>query len=97
MTKQAITRDLYQTGSFWRAMGGWTCLFLGILGLALPVIPGIPLLVVGLVALSPNYPWARSSLRWMKERIQKVTRRKNNERPGTVDVHPLVHASNINR
>jgi hypothetical protein len=97
MTKQGETRSLHPKTSPWRIAGGWTCLFIGVLGLALPVIPGIPLLIVGLVALSPNYPWARSSLRWMKERIWKVTHRKNNERPGKVSVHPLAHASTINR
>jgi hypothetical protein len=97
MTKQDNTRDRHQTSAFWRTTGGWTCLIIGVLGLALPIIPGIPLLVVGLVALSPNYPWARSGLGWMKERIRKVTLRKKNERPGTAAIHPLAHASTTNR
>lgn len=70
MTNQANT-CVHQTGSLWRTLGGWTCLLIGVLGLVLPFIPGIPLLIIGMVALSPNYLWARTSLKWIRERIRR--------------------------
>jgi uncharacterized membrane protein YbaN (DUF454 family) len=41
---------------------GWALLILGILGLFLPVLPGVLLMVVALSLLSIEYAWAR---RWM--------------------------------
>jgi uncharacterized membrane protein YbaN (DUF454 family) len=41
---------------------GWALLLLGILGLFLPVLPGVLLMVVALSLLSIEYAWAR---RWM--------------------------------
>ena len=84
MTGQNKTRDLHSTASLWRSAGGWTCLLIGVLGFALPMIPGIPLLVIGLLALSPNYPRARSRLRRVRERIRKVTCGKNSGIPETM-------------
>ena len=40
---------------------GWA-LMLGLLGLLLPVLPGIPLLVAALFLLSREYDWARRLL-----------------------------------
>ena len=41
---------------------GWALLILGILGLFLPILPGVLLMVVALSLLSIEYAWAR---RWM--------------------------------
>ena len=41
---------------------GWALLPLGIVGLFLPVLPGVLFLVIGLSILSVEYEWAR---RWM--------------------------------
>jgi uncharacterized membrane protein YbaN (DUF454 family) len=43
-------------------VAGWVLLMLGVLGLFLPILPGVLLLVVGLSILSVEYAWAR---RWM--------------------------------
>ena len=43
---------------------GWSLLALGSAGLFLPVLPGIPFLLVGLTILSMEYEWAR---RWVGE------------------------------
>jgi hypothetical protein len=43
---------------------GWSLLTLGSAGLFLPVLPGIPFLLVGLTILSMEYEWAR---RWVAE------------------------------
>ena len=34
----------------------YLCLALGILGLALPLLPGIPLFIIGLALLGPEHP-----------------------------------------
>lgn len=57
----------------WRIILGWTCLTGGILGLLLPVLPGVPLLFGGLILLSASYQWARQVLRWLRRRLQKLT------------------------
>ena len=41
---------------------GWALLPLGVVGLFLPVLPGVLFLVIGLSILSVEYEWAR---RWM--------------------------------
>jgi uncharacterized membrane protein YbaN (DUF454 family) len=41
---------------------GWALLPLGVVGLFLPILPGVLFLVIGLSILSVEYEWAR---RWM--------------------------------
>ena len=43
-------------------VAGWFLLMLGVVGLFLPVLPGVLLMVVALSILSLEYAWAR---RWM--------------------------------
>jgi uncharacterized membrane protein YbaN (DUF454 family) len=59
-------------GSLWRTIAGWLCVFAGVLGIVLPVIPGIPLLVAGLIILSTRYRWASVCLKWLKRQMKKV-------------------------
>jgi hypothetical protein len=58
--------------SLWRTLCGWFCLVAGVLGLILPILPGVPLLFAGLILLSSNYRWARKCLRWLKERLHDL-------------------------
>ncbi len=59
------------SGGFWRRAVGWTCLGIGLLGMLLPIIPGIPFLVAGMVSLSPEHPWMRTVLVWAKRKLGK--------------------------
>ena len=63
---------LQRLGSLWRLVIGWICIAFGLLGIVLPVIPGIPLLIAGLVLLSSQYRWAHASVVWMKARFRKA-------------------------
>lgn len=45
-----------------RKIGGWALVVVGVAGLVLPVIPGVPLLIGGLAILAPDYVWAQKSL-----------------------------------
>jgi uncharacterized membrane protein YbaN (DUF454 family) len=45
-------------------VSGWIALAVGVVGLFLPVLPGVLLLLLGLWLLSHEYPWAR---RWSAE------------------------------
>ena len=77
---------LQPSGSLWRTAGGWVLLVLGVAGLMLPILPGTPLLLAGLVMLSTNHRWALTSLRRAKLWIRKL-------RPGPAkpaNVHPIV-------
>ncbi|HET6206394.1 MAG TPA: PGPGW domain-containing protein [Terracidiphilus sp.] len=58
-------------GSLWRKIVGWFCIAAGLLGLVLPIIPGIPLLIAGVVTLSTQHRWARALMLWMKRRFRK--------------------------
>ena len=57
---------------------GWILLLLGVIGLVLPLLPGIPLLIAGLVILSREYDWARRVLakgqRWLPAVSEKIRR-----------------------
>lgn len=58
------------------AVGGAFLVLLGILGTALPVIPGMVLLGAGLLLWSTEFPWAQRLLsrlrQWMKDRQDQV-------------------------
>jgi len=58
-----------------RIAGGWFLLGTGIAGCILPVIPGIPLALAGLLVLSRDYVWARSLLRKAKRKAVAVRRK----------------------
>ena len=64
--------NLKRPGSLWGAIVGWFCLLLGVAGLVLPVIPGIPLLAAGLFILSARYVWASYCLKWVQRQATRV-------------------------
>ena len=58
----------------WRALRpglGWLCLALGVLGIIFPLLPGIPILLVG-VALVGRRNWV---LRWASVQEKRLLRR----------------------
>jgi hypothetical protein len=42
-----------------RTVTGLTLIGLGVLGILLPIIPGAPLLIVGVALVGANHPWVR--------------------------------------
>ena len=68
-SKETFWRKLISKNPFWRKLVGWTCLALGVFGIILPIIPGIPFLVAGLALLSTEYRWVRSLLIWTKRKL----------------------------
>lgn len=77
MHESAPVVSLQPSGSLWRNTGGWIFLVLGVAGLMLPVLPGVPLLIAGLVMLSADYRWARNSLRRVKLWTHKLDRHRS--------------------
>jgi uncharacterized protein len=67
--------NLRRPGSLWGAVVGWVCICVGVLGLVLPVIPGIPLLIAGLFILSARYVWASYCLKWVQRQVRAGARR----------------------
>jgi uncharacterized membrane protein YbaN (DUF454 family) len=65
------TRWIKRPRSLWRLVVGWSCIPLGLAGLILPLLPGIPVLIFGLVLLSTQYEWAHSAMMWMKNKFHK--------------------------
>ena len=69
-------------GGWARKAGGWALLATGVAGCVLPVIPGIPLAVAGLMVLARDYKWARSALDRTKrhaDRLRNKTKTKTVE------------------
>jgi hypothetical protein len=56
--------------SIWVMLFGWACVAIGLAGVVLPIIPGIPFLVVGLVSLSSQHRWVRSLVISLKRRFK---------------------------
>lgn len=54
---------------------GWLLLIAGVAGLFLPVLPGIPLLFVGLSILSVEYEWARRVFASVRRRFPAAHRK----------------------
>jgi uncharacterized protein len=86
MTESVQVWSTPPPGSLWRNASGWTLLILGAVGLMLPFLPGVPLLIAGLVMLSADYRWARNCLR----RVKLWTRKLHRHRSKPTNVHPIV-------
>ena len=50
---------------------GWVFIFLGILGLFLPILQGILFLTIGLILLSRESVWAAAKLDWLKTKYPR--------------------------
>jgi uncharacterized membrane protein YbaN (DUF454 family) len=86
MTESVQVWSMQPSGSLWRSAGGWILLVLGAAGLMLPVLPGVPLLIAGLVLLSADHRWARNCLR----RVKLWTRKLRRHRSKSANVHPIM-------
>jgi uncharacterized membrane protein YbaN (DUF454 family) len=86
MTESVQVWSTQPSGSLWRSAGGWILLVLGAAGLMLPILPGVPLLIAGLVMLSANHHWARNCLR----RVKLWTRKLHRLRSMPATIHPIV-------
>lgn len=51
---------------------GWLFIFLGIVGLFLPILQGILFLLIGLLILSSEYVWAHHLLEKLKRRFPRI-------------------------
>lgn len=54
-----------------KRIAGYLCLATGVAGLALPLLPGIPLLIAGLALLGPEHQILRLLSRWKLWRAGK--------------------------
>ena len=43
----------------------------GLLGLALPILPGWIFVIPGLMILAREFPWAKRILQWLKNRLPR--------------------------
>jgi hypothetical protein len=69
--------NLKRPGSLLGAIVGWVCVCIGVLGVVLPIIPGIPFLFAGLFILSARYTWASFCLKWVNRQASKVSARQS--------------------
>ena len=53
-------------------VSGWIIIALGIAGLALPFVPGVVLIVLGLVILSSQYVWAQRTLGLLRRKFPRA-------------------------
>lgn len=56
-----------------RIFGGSALLAVGLIGWILPVIPGWPFVIPGLILLGEEFHWARRTLAWLKKFRKKPT------------------------
>ena len=66
------------TRRFKRLLGlaaGWSFVALGVLGIILPILPGLPFLVIGITVLSAEYVWARKLLQKLRDRFPSLISR----------------------
>jgi hypothetical protein len=62
-----------------RQVTGYACLVAGVAGCVLPIIPGIPLLFVGLGLLAVDSPWAAR----LRDRLKDYVAKRLNSRRGS--------------
>lgn len=53
-----------------RSIGGVVLVVVGLFGLVLPIIPGVPLLMAGVAVLGREHPLIRPALGWLRRRRQ---------------------------
>ena len=53
-------------------VSGWLIICLGIAGLALPFVPGVVFILLGLVILSSQYVWAQRMVTWLRRKFPKA-------------------------
>ena len=68
-----------------RQVTGYACLVAGVAGCILPIIPGIPLLFVGLGLLAVDNPWAAR----LRDRLKDYVARRFNSRRGSDPKSPV--------
>ncbi|HUZ47773.1 MAG TPA: PGPGW domain-containing protein [Terriglobia bacterium] len=54
---------------------GWGLILLGVLGLLLPILPGMVLLLAGVSVLSSEYVWAHKILQRLRDSFPKFSQR----------------------
>jgi hypothetical protein len=54
--------------SLWRRIGGWTLIFVGLAGCVLPIIPGLPILAVGVAIVGVDHPLIRPFRDWLHQK-----------------------------
>ena len=52
---------------------GYGCLFLGVIGMVVPLLQGALLIVVGLILLSRTANWAQSLIDRLKDKYPKIS------------------------
>lgn len=53
-------------------IAGWSLIAVGLVGLVLPILPGILFLVIGLLLLATEYAWARGLIDKASAKYPKV-------------------------
>ena len=56
-----------------RIAAGMTMVTAGLVGLALPILPGRVWLIPGLMLLAREFTWAKQVLEWLKARLPQKT------------------------
>ena len=55
-----------------REIAGFFLLAAGVVGVVVPIIPGIPLLLAGGVLLAPKYPRIRIAMEYLRRKVSVV-------------------------
>ena len=58
-----------------REIAGFFLLAAGVVGVVIPIIPGIPLLLAGGVLLAPKYPRIRIALEYVRRKLSMAKAR----------------------
>lgn len=62
-----------------KVVGGCTLIFVGLLGLVLPIIPGIPILAAGVAILGTDHPIVRPFARRIERLRERYTKRSKDD------------------
>jgi len=73
-------------------IAAYSCLVVGVAGLVLPILPGIPLLFVGLKLLGPDHPITRPILKF----VRKFKRSDGNQPAAEVTAQETDHSTRPN-
>jgi uncharacterized membrane protein YbaN (DUF454 family) len=73
-------KSFEEKSSLWLKIVGWACVVVGLLGIVLPIIPGIPFLIAGMATLSTQHKWVRALTLKLKTRFRRFFRKNGREK-----------------
>ena len=73
--EREVKTDMKKVTSIFRKIAGAVVITIGLAGLILPIIPGVPLILLGVALIGTDSPLVRKGIRLVKRYKRRITRK----------------------